>query len=207
MEDKKLILIGEMHGTKEIPNKIKELCQSIQEDIIYCLELPIQIKSLFLNFLNNKLSLNQFLQNNLVKEAVQDGRITPALVESLKQIKHKINLEFVDDLESDIIKRDENIAINFVNIVKKHPNKKIILHCGNFHINDKIIMFENRMVKPARLFLPKEILNQCHTVIFLPSEGKYYNHGIKKVIYKTTYLKSTAEIKYTYLKVSPSYFK
>ena len=55
--------------------------------------------------------------------------------------------------------------------------------------------------------LPKEILDQCYTIIYLPSKGKYYNQGIKKVIYKTTYLESTADIKYVYLEVSPSYFK
>ena len=35
MKDKRIILIGEVHGTKEIPVKIKELCQSIQENIIF----------------------------------------------------------------------------------------------------------------------------------------------------------------------------
>ena len=206
IKNKKIILFGEIHGTKEIPVYIRKLCRIILRDrnnILYLLELPKEIEPKINKFIRKEISKKELIKDRLLEDSICDGRFTPSILRNIKSLSSKgVKFKCIDSVEGKPSERDKDMAGRVVKLIKKYPKPKILLHIGNFHVSSKKIRYKNRTWKPFKLYLPPKIINNSVTIICTAQKGSFYNQGVKKV--KNNSLKNKNAIS---LKVSPSYFR
>ena len=170
IKDKKLILFGEIHGTKEIPEFLFKFFSELskEESFNVCFEIPI-------NFQENS---KEFFEN----KELSDGRNSKEyfeLIKNLKNLNENINIFFVAPLE---IKSQEDIekgiADNVRNILS---DKKTFVILGDIHASKKSLSFGELEIKTAGSILFNELKENLFSIRIMPESGEFFNFGIKKV--------------------------
>ncbi len=216
LKERGLFLIGEYHGTKEIPQFLRTICSMLIKlnfDINLCLELPKQIQADVLRILENK-KLNK-KNIKIFKDLIKDGRLTPFLIKSLRIIKSyaiknnkKFNVFCVDSAFGKIEERDLNMLNLILQLYNKKDKKtKIIFYGGNFHMSTKeIIVGNNKFVPLGKLLKKSKLYKNSFTFFILPLKGKIYNNGIRRISNRP--IQNIEKLRFTKIirKVSPSYF-
>lgn len=143
IEDKNLILIGEQHGTNEMPDYTFKLVETLTKnhDLALGLEFPIDIQ----------VKIDQFLKTGdekilsgveFFKDAnFHSGRGSDAMIRLLKNLRALPRVKvFCFDIptppandNSPFLDRDTKMAENVLNFLKKSPNFKIVTFSGNLH--------------------------------------------------------------------------
>ena len=142
IENKQLILIGESHGTNEMPDFTYSLVKVLAEkhEIALGLEFPIEIQEPIDAFMasGDEKVLADIL---FFKDAnFHSGRGSEAMIRMLKNVRtiKKLKVFCFDSAEPNFtspspVERDTRMAMNILGFIKANPNKKIITYSGNIH--------------------------------------------------------------------------
>jgi len=189
IQGKKVILFGETHGTKEIPELIFSF---FSEYISYAdFNVGLELSSTFQEKIDEFFSSgNEEILNELFYEEFEnDGRKTIEYLNFIKNIrelniKHnkKIKIICVDveeDFESKDFqnKREEVIAEKIITNTKK----MFFVILGNIHASKKDITFPGITIIPAGKYISQKLKNQVLNINLIPKSGEFYNFSIKKV--------------------------
>lgn len=183
MKDRQLILFGEIHGTKEIPEFLSKFFSEIakEEDFNVCLEIPSEFQK----------NVESFFKFN--KEKHGDGRNSSeylGLIQNLKNLNKKYGRDikiFCIDIGSGIHVRDEKNIQNFrekimaKNILKCLKDKKTFVIMGDIHAFKKPILFGKLKINPVGSILFNKIKNKMYNIRIMPTKGNFFNFGIKEI--------------------------
>src|SRR3989344_8699808 len=164
------IFIGEIHGTKEIPEKVEQLLNKIldNEKIIFCLELPKQAEKYLQNYFNNIINNNELFSYEILADAIKDNRLNSHIIKLCKKLfeaGHIIKcLENCDN--ENPYERDKEMASTFLEIINNYKADKYIIYVGNIHIIDCPIKINDFNINPIKNFLPKYTINKILTIDF-----------------------------------------
>ncbi len=189
VENKKIVLIGEIHGTKEIPKSLSEFFSRYAKDTDF--NIGLEISS------DNQEKIDNFLssgEDSQIKDIFynifeNDGRRTLEYLELIKEIynlnnkyNRKIKIICVDiseDFKSEDFQNDREtkIADNIINSLEKQTF--VIL--GDIHASKKILEFSNLKIIPTGYILFKKFKDSFVNINMVPKEGKFYNLTIKEI--------------------------
>lgn len=170
LEKYKYILIGEIHGTKEISKITFELIRPLFKNnkIIFCLEIPKQAEKELYRYLNGKIKKQQLLNSIYLNDAKNDKRISDNILIMYKNL-HKAGIVFkgLEDYNNENpYERDKSIAKRFMDITHKNKFDKYILYIGNIHTLTKSIKMGGYVVNPIKIYLPKNFIKKILTMQF-----------------------------------------
>lgn len=179
------VVVGETHGTLEIPLLVATLVRSAPSETktVLCLEIPHTEQELLNTFLNSE-GNNQAVQALLAGPhwSMRDGRAGTGhfnLLElSRRLVNEGRNLRIVaididpaelpkigsDDFRQDDVfaiarKRDKVMAENVAAVAKEHPESNLIVLVGNVHANLNAGMPWDPKYKPMGNLLRKQLTN------------------------------------------------
>jgi len=187
IKDKKLIIFGELHGTKEIPKLISEFFLEIakEDDFNVCLEIPSEFQEEISKFLisgdKNKLENISFFSNKYNR----DGRNSAEYMNLIKTIyfinktyKKNIQIFCVDPNANTQNKKERGIAENITKIL---DTEKTFAVLGDVHASKKRLSFGKTDILPAGFILFNKLSNKMFSIRILPKKGEFFNLGLKKV--------------------------
>lgn len=188
------ILLGEIHGTKEIPALVKKIISSLCNYNI--MNIFFEIPANYQNYLE-KYRISK-KKDDLYKipffKKNRDGRGSKeylSLISYVVKLKRNIGLYFVDPSSNKIKKRDYDIYQNIKKVLNKKDQDNINLFIGgNVHTCTKPFKLNNKKINTAGYYLKKLFKRKLVSVNLLPLKGKYYNCGIK-IIHEKRPLKKT----------------
>ena len=187
-----LILLGETHGTKEIPNFLLKMLVNLHKktNFIVCFEIPKEFENNFKKY---------FLEEK------GDGRGSLEYFQLVSKLKEmSVNIFFIDKFSRDQQEKENNLAKNIMNILKKKIKTIVIL--GDFHAYKKPIQIQDQRILPAACILNKKIKKMI-SIRINAKKGKIFNSGIKEVIFSEDGpINSGFDFIYTLKSVSPCNF-
>lgn len=211
IQGKKIILFGEVHGTKEIPLMLAEFFSEYarKHDFDICMEIPASdqlfIDTFFQTGDEENLRNMSFFKEN---RNLSDGRNSLEYYQLIKGIQSinkcdskNIHIfcidvdEFTPD-EDFATKRDKALAEN---IVKHSTNKQIFAILGNFHVA------RAASFKTAASFIPKKYQSEMLTINLIPRKGSFFNIGVQIVEYDSS-IREYYDLNIELAEVSPCTF-
>ena len=193
LSKKQLILLGEIHGTKEIPHEVKKIIKSLTKYNIknVFFEIPIEYQNFLDKFIES--SKNIDLYNIPFFKETKDGRNSKDYLDLIRYIRNKtkIKIFFVDSLKS-INNRDFNIFDNIKQAYYEHVGLSIFI-TGNVHAYTDIFTVENTKIKTTGYYLKNLFKDKLVSVNFMPLSGVFYNLWLKTIQNKEKVSKITIE--------------
>jgi hypothetical protein len=141
----KFIMLGEVHGTTEIPALFGHLaCNAMattKDKVAIMLELPDALQQDLNLYMNDKISQEKFLSHSVWSPEWQDGRFSVAMFELIKKLKfiHKTHPGKLDVILIDLLIESRNgksKSIVLADNISHHALSsygKILSLTGNFH--------------------------------------------------------------------------
>ncbi|MBI2106865.1 hypothetical protein HYT57_02670 [Candidatus Woesearchaeota archaeon] len=152
------IIIGELHGTKEIPIAIRTIIKHLKIDRLY-FEIPDIYQS----------DIKRFFEKN------KDGRGSKEYFNLIRYFSRSIKLKFIESTK--VINKDKGM---FKNVINSLRGKGLVV-CGNMHGSyNNILFFQKTFGHYMKQALKDKVVN----INIIPISGGYYNFGIRKVIEK-----------------------
>lgn len=176
IKDKKIIIFGEIHGTKEIPKILSQFFFKLakQENFNVCLEIPSDFQNNIEDFFKNK--------------EFDDGRNSLEyfnLIQSLNNINKEydknIKIFYIDVLLYEKISQNEREKIMAENIIKSLEDKKVFVILGNVHASKIPIKFQDINIITTGTRLYKKLNGEMFSINFVSKKGSFYNFGIKEI--------------------------
>jgi len=139
----KIILLGEIHGTKEGPRFVEQIvCHALEDSLSISigLELPYFDEQVIKTFINSKGEISdksKILNLPFWSQDYQDGRTSKAmlnLLEALRVLKANgadIEIFLLDDPKSS--DRNIEMARRIIHKAKEKPSNFLIVLTGNYH--------------------------------------------------------------------------
>ena len=187
-----LILLGETHGTKEIPNLLLKILLNLHKktNFIVCLEIPKEFENNFKKY---------FLEEK------EDGRGSLEYFKFVSKLKEMgVTVFFIDEFAKYQQEKENNLAKNIMNVLKREIKTIVIL--GDFHAYQKPIQIQDQKIFPAAHILNKKI-KKIASIRINAKKGKIFNSGIKEVIFsKDDPINLGFDLIYTLKSVSPCNF-
>ena len=159
IKDKKVILLGELHGTKEIPQVILDFLKSLDEEFNLLMEIPDEFQK----------NIEEFY-----KEPSPDGRNSKEYLDLIKTLNKK--LYCIDSFAKNQEEKEENLAKNILDLSNE---KKTIAILGEIHASKEKINFGEQEIIPTGNILKEKLKGDLLCVRIKPSKGKYFNFEIK----------------------------
>jgi len=138
----KLVLLGEMHGTKEAPvlvNSFASLFSEHPKKVIVALEIPDENQEGINKYL--KTGDESILRSLRFFKDTKDGRSSVAMAYLVKSFYKKENISLfcfdISDYKNGAGYRDSMMAQNILKIKKENPEAVLITLSGNIHSNTK----------------------------------------------------------------------
>ena len=165
IEEYEVIMVGEMHGTKEPSEFVLGLCELIskkEQSVILGLEIP---SSQMHNFTNN-MSIEEIKELGFFRGEGSDGRNGEAWLDLLEKSNKNeaIKVEFIDS--QTLSTRDSSMYKEVCEIRKAYPKTKIVTLTGNIHNWLKPFSNEMRLggllVNDTMNFNPLKIMSINH---------------------------------------------
>jgi len=209
-----LIVLGEIHGTKEIPLVIEKILKHLIKELDFIfLEIPKHQQRYIDAYIISK---NHFDIPFFTKQK-NDGRASREIFFVLKFIKDYM---FIDMKQIEIICVDPDVIKNrdflMYKEIKKYlrnkNHKKGIFIAGNVHASKEKLKINNKFVIPCGCYLKKDFGKELTSINITANKGAYYNYGIKSVIAKKRktgiYKSSISNYDFEYIlnKVTPCTF-
>jgi hypothetical protein len=175
-KNKKIVLFGEIHGTKEIPEFLERffLEASKMDNINICFEIPSDYQD----------KINDFFET----EDKNDGRNCKEyfkLVNSIKELINKQGLDIkiicVDVPLKEFLSQNEREKQIASNILSSADNKKTFAILGKVHASKKPILFKKEEIYTVGTIISNEIGEGLFNINIIANEGNFYNFGIKTV--------------------------
>lgn len=191
IKDEKIILFGEIHGTKEIPNMLNKFFSMYSKNNNFNLGLEIQE--------NNQIHIDNFLKKGEEKYLLKmpffkyrkqsDGRNSLEYLNLIKKIYY-LNIKFKKEIKIFCIdtsnhedykipnKRETKIAENIIKIISE---EKTFVILGAIHASKRIIKFEKMKLIPAGLIIYDKYKNDVMSIFFNVKSGLYFNQHLKEI--------------------------
>ena len=148
-EKAKLILIGEMHGTREVPELVTEMAKRLvkpdaAQPLVIALEYPQTQAADLKAYVDSDGSADarkRLLDTQFWSRAAQDGRSSHAMLSLIDALRmearkgRKITLAAFDQnagQENSDVSRDKSMADNLRAIVQENPAARVIALTGNY---------------------------------------------------------------------------
>ena len=194
IENKRIIIFGEIHGTKEIPEMLSQFFVDIAKmyEFDLCLEMPVEFQNQINYFMENG---NSNLLRNISffsRKNCSDGRNSLEYIKLIETI-HKINLTnnkkiqifCVDSLTNNQNEKEKNMADTILDLSK---NKKIFAILGDVHASKREISIGGTKIIPAGLLIFEKLKDKMFNIRIAPRdkelnrEESTFNEGFDYVI-------------------------
>ncbi len=168
--DHKYIFIGEIHGTKEIPNLTLEFVLPAikNRNVIFFLEIPKESEKELYKYLNSTINKRRFLNSVYLFDAIFDKRITNDILVMCKKLKRAgVKIKGLENYSNgNPYERDKDMAKRFLKVVNNKKGDKYIVYIGNLHLLEKSFRINKFKLDPFKAHLPKRILKKALTIQF-----------------------------------------
>ena len=172
IKNKRIILFGEIHGTKEIPIMLSNFFKYLAkyEDFNLCLELSEEFQDI---------KLEDILP--LAKKIGTSGLISGEYIELIKEMPGNVKVFFI---APNTIKNQEEMEKGLAeNILKLTNGKRTFAILGNIHASKNKITLENLNITSAGFLIKQKIKNKMYSVLFKVKSGEFFNNGLKRIEY------------------------
>ena len=171
IKGKKLVLFGEIHGTKEIPELLLNLFSDLAKNEDF--NLGLEISNEFQNVEPDKIL-------SLAKETGTSGLISGEYIKLIKELPKNINLFFI---APNSIKNQEEMEKEIAdNILKLADGKRTFVILGNIHASKNKIEMGNLKIVPAGFLIHQKLKDEMCSVLLKPQSGEFFNNGVRKVV-------------------------
>lgn len=155
----RLVLVGEMHGTREVPALVADLAERWSRPpagkgaapaLVVALEYPrseaAELNAYFLGD-GGPAAKKRLLDSPLWSRSYQDGRSSEAMLELIESVRalagsgRRVKLAPFDQnakQEKHDASRDRSMANNLRAIVKANPSARVIALTGNYHARQSV---------------------------------------------------------------------
>ena len=171
IKGKKLVLFGETHGTKEIPELLLNLFSNLSktEDFNLGLEIPNE----FQNVEPDKIL-------SLLRETGTSGLISGEYIKLIKEMPKNIKIFFI--VPNRIKNQEEMEKVVADNILKLVGDKKTFIILGNIHASKNKIEMGNLEIVPAGFLIYQELKEKMFSILLKPKSGEFFNNGVRQVV-------------------------
>ncbi len=194
IRNKTIIIFGELHGTKEIPEMLSRFFSEVakEEDFNLCLEFPQEFQDQISSYINN--GDYNILKNIsfFSKKNCSDGRNSLEYINLIKNV-HEINLKYnrnikifcVDPSAKNQEEKEKGLAEN---ITKKVSDKKTFVILGSVHASKKEVNFGDITIIPAGLLIFNKLKEKMLNVRIyqknekLSKEEELFNEGFDHIL-------------------------
>jgi len=168
IKDKKLILIGETHGTKEIPELLSKFFSELvkKEEFNICFEIPEEFGNNFKEYFE--------------KKEFGDGKNSKEYFELIKKLKN-LNVKIIFVAPNEILNQKDLEDKIAENIMKNLEDKKTFVILGDVHASKNLLEFGKMSLIPAGLILFDRLKEDLFSLRIVPKSGEFFNFGIKKI--------------------------
>jgi hypothetical protein len=146
------LLLGDLHGTREIPAFVGRLVATVaaREAVVLALEIPQEYAPSIQAFLASDGSpamRRQLVAGPWWQAPYQDGRRSVAAADLLETIRalraagRPIEVVAIDDSSQDSAAREEAMAHNVIAARRAHPDAALIVYAGNLHTGKREVAF------------------------------------------------------------------
>jgi hypothetical protein len=146
------LLLGDLHGTREIPAFVGRLAAaaSAREPVVLALEVWPELAPSIQAFLASDGSpamRRQLVAGPWWQDPYQDGRRSVALADLLETIRalraagRPIEVVAIDDTSRDPEAREEAMAQRVIAARRAHPDATLIVYAGNLHTSKRQVRF------------------------------------------------------------------
>lgn len=177
IKDKQIIIFGETHGTKEIPEMLTLFFIDIAKEFDFniALEIPIEFQDKIGHFIEvgdiNLLKDLSFFS----KENCPDGRNSLEYIRLMQKI-HEINLTrnkkirvfCIDPLANNQDEKEKGIADKLLELSKE---KRIFAIMGSVHASKNIVNIAGIKIIPSGYFIFNKIKEKMFNVLLIPQDG------------------------------------
>ncbi|MEK7087193.1 MAG: hypothetical protein AAB958_00630 [Patescibacteria group bacterium] len=172
IKNKRIILFGEIHGTKEIPIMLSNFFKYLAkyEDFNLCLELSKEFQDI---------KLEDILP--LAKKIGTSGLISGEYIELIKEMPGNVKVFFI---APNTIKNQGEMEKGLAeNILKLINGKRTFAILGNIHASKNRITLRNLDITPAGFLIKQKIKDKMYSILFKAKGGEFFNNGIKRIEY------------------------
>lgn len=182
---KKLILFGEIHGTREIPELVTKVLPNLAINTLF-LEIPVDQQPFIDAFLaaGTKESLATI---PFYASPALDGRGSKEYLEVIRKVfllnqkmTHKTRIVCVD-VPAEQKKSSEQRDTFMCQQILKNLEKQCLFIAGNIHTSLKPVSAGGKRVLTTgtllKQYFPKEIVS----IALVPLSGKFYNFGVQSI--------------------------
>ncbi len=213
IKNKRLIIFGETHGTKEIPEMLTDffLKMAEKEEFNIGLEIPDEFQEKFDFYMN---SGDYELLSNIAffsKEYCTDGRNSLEYLNLIKKIynfksKYHKNIK-IYCISPSLTRNQEEYEHLLAENILKIADKKTFAVIGNVHSSKKEIYFPEQKIITAGSMIYKKMGNFAYFVLLDILDGEIFNGGLKKIVrYKEDQFEQNFDYIFKIEKVSPCSF-
>lgn len=140
-----MVLIGDLHGTREIPAFVGDLVATVvrQRPVVLGLEIPLDETPSFDGFLasdGGPAARDRLLADPWWQAPFQDGRRSVAMAELVEALRARkaaganLTVDRIDGCSAaGAENRDRGMADRVIELRKAHPDAVIIVYAGNLH--------------------------------------------------------------------------
>ncbi len=193
IKDKKLILFGEIHGTKENYRMLLRFFSEIakEQDFNLCLEIPIEFQSQIDSFMKNG-NYNILKKIPFFSKENLDSRNNQEYINFIKEI-YKINLKnqknikifFIEPFAYNQEEKEMGLAKNILKLIN---NEKIFVILGDIHASKKQINLFGPKIIPTGLLVLNKVGKKMFNVRLtqkkriLSKEERLFNQGFDYIL-------------------------
>lgn len=159
LKDRRVITIGEIHGTVEMPHfalEVSRLLLNADRDVALGLEIPINHQE-YIDEARASGSAVKLRETPFFQRPFQDGRSSRAMADLIVESGRLPNLAVFafdrSDLSLSLKERDQQMAENVLEFMARHPRHIVILFAGNLHTKSTIGTPFDAEFRPAGYFL------------------------------------------------------
>lgn len=146
------LLLGELHGTREIPAFVGRVVAAVsaREPVVLALEIHEEHGPAIQAFLASDGSAEarrRLLAGEWWQAPYQDGRRSVAMLELLEGVRalraggRRIEVVAIDHSGGDSEAREEAMARNVIAARRAHPDAALVVHAGNLHTSKREVKF------------------------------------------------------------------
>ena len=171
IKGKKLVLFGETHGTKEIPELLLNLFRDLAKRENF--NLGLEISNEFQNLEPDKILSSS-------KEIGTGGLISEEYIKLIKEMPKNIKLFFI---APNSIKNQEEMEREILdNILKLVDDKRTFVILGDIHASKNKIEFGNLEIVPAGFLIYQRLKDKMCSILLKSKSGEFFNNGVKQVV-------------------------
>ncbi len=171
IKDKKLVLFGETHGTKEIPKLLLNLFGDLakKEDF----NLGLEISDEFQHSEHDKIL-------PLSRRIGTSGLISKEYIKLIKKMPKNIRVFFIAPSS---IKNQEEMEREIANnILKLVDDKRTFVVLGSIHASKNKIEMGNLEIVPAGFLIHQKLKEKMFSILLKPKSGEFFNNGMRQTI-------------------------